>query len=100
MAFNATVNATAPLQLFSTNGIVVFVIGAMLVIVTGYIIYKVVKQLILNSIIGGIGLIVMHFVAPYIGYEVQINALNILIALIAGLPGLVIIALMVLFGIK
>ncbi len=103
MALNATLaNQTSAIvnqtfhgfSIVSANGLIILVVGALLFIVAGYIVYKILKNLIANAIIGGIGLIVLHFLAPMIGIEIPINLVNIIISILAGLPGLVIVILL------
>ena len=98
-AANATVAPS--LEVFSAPGIITLVVGIALVVAAFYIVYKVLKNVIANAIIGGVGLILMHFLFPFLfGFEVSIGLMNILIALIAGLPGLVIVIVLSLFGIR
>ncbi|MBN3036949.1 MAG: pro-sigmaK processing inhibitor BofA family protein [Candidatus Diapherotrites archaeon] len=103
---NATVGAaqsvaSPAVDILSLNGIIVLVIGTVLVIAAFYAVYKVLKNLVANAIIGGVGLIAMHFLFPlFLGLEVPISLLNIIVALLAGLPGLVIIVVFALFGVK
>ncbi len=82
------------INLFSVNGIILAIVGLALIIVAGYIVYKLLKNLVANAIIGGIGLIVLHFLAPSLGLEIPFSLTNIIISLIAGLPGLVIVVLL------
>ena len=98
---NPLENVTAPpVELTSITGIITLIIGLVLVVVAAYIVYKVLKNLIANAIIGGIGLIVLHFLFPMLfKIEVPITILNILICVIAGLPGLVIVVLLAVFGV-
>lgn len=95
------VNVTkAPLELTSPTGIVVLIIGLALVILAFYVVYRILKNLIANAIIGGIGLIVMHFVFPFLFHiDVPITLANIIICLIAGIPGLIIVIILSVFGI-
>lgn len=92
--------STPPLELTSPMGIITLVIGLVLVVVAAYIVYKLLKNLIANAIIGGIGLIVLHFLLPFLfKIEVPITLLNIVICVVAGLPGLVIVVVLSVFGI-
>lgn len=93
------VNFTAlPLNPYEPMGIVTIIIGVVLVVAAFYIFYKVVKDLVINAIVGGIGLVVLHFLVPFVGLEIPITLLTILIALVAGLPGLIILILLAVFG--
>ena len=91
-------NITALPSPYEPTGMLTLIIGVVLVVAAFYIFYRVIKDVVANGIIGGIGLVVLHFVAPLVGIEVEISLLNIVIALVGGLPGLVIIALMSVFG--
>ena len=90
----------APLELTSPAGIVVLIVGIALVVLAFYIVYKVLKNLVANAIIGGIGLIVMHFLfPPFLNMEIPISLANIIISLLAGVPGLIIVIILSVFGI-
>jgi len=95
------VNVTkAPLELTSPLGIVTAIIGIVLVVLAFYVVYRVLKNLIANAIIGGIGLIVMHFLFPVsFNVHIPINLANIIICLVAGIPGLIIVIILSVFGI-
>ena len=80
-------------NILSVQGIIIAIVGLALVIVAGYIVYKVLKNLVANAIIGGVGLIALHFLAPMVGLEIPFSLTNIIISLVAGLPGLVIVIL-------
>lgn len=89
-----------PLELTSPLGIVIIIIGIVLVVLAFYVVYKVLKNLIANAIIGGIGLIVMHFLFPTLFHiSIPINLANIIICLVAGIPGLIIVIILSVFGI-
>ncbi len=95
MNVTQAVNATGmSFSLLSANGLIIAIIGFLLFIVAGYIVYKILKNLIANAIIGGIGLIILHFLAPMVGVEIPLSITNIIISIIAGLPGLVIVILL------
>ncbi len=96
VAVNQTQVISQGIPLLSANGVIIAVIGLLLFIVAGYIVYKVLKNLIANAIIGGIGLIVLHFLGPMVGLEIPLSITNIIISIIAGLPGLVIVVLLTL----
>lgn len=83
---------------YEPTGLLTLIIGVVLVVAAFYIFYKVIKNIIANSIIGGIGLVVLHFIGPVVGIEIPLNILSIVIALIGGLPGLMILILMSIFG--
>lgn len=83
---------------YEPMGLLTIIIGVVLVVAAFYIFYKVIKNLIANAIIGGIGLIVLHLIAPFVGINIEINLLNIVIALVAGLPGLVILLVISVLG--
>ncbi|MCD4739847.1 pro-sigmaK processing inhibitor BofA family protein [archaeon] len=90
-----------PIDITSTTGIITLVIGLVLLVVAVYIVYKVLKNLIANAVIGGVGLIVLHFVIPhFFDVNIEMSLLNIVISLVAGLPGLVIVLILTLFGIS
>ena len=94
-------NFTAmPLNPYEPMGILTIIIGVVLVVAAFYIVFKVIKNLVANAIIGGVGLVVLHFVAPFVGLEVGISLMNIVIALVAGLPGLVVVVLLAVLGIS
>ena len=88
-------NATSlGFSIMSANGVIIAIIGVLLFIVAGYIVYKILKNLVANAIIGGLGLLVLHFLGPVVGLQVPLNLTNIIISIIAGLPGLVIVILL------
>ncbi len=88
---NATNFTVPPVSLTDPAGFFTLIIGVALVVIAIYIVFKVIKNLVVNAVLGGIGLIILHFVGPLIGLNIKINLINILISLIAGLPGLVIV---------
>ena len=93
-------NFTAlPLNPYEPMGILTIIIGVVLVVAAFYIVYKVIKNLVANAIIGGVGLVVLHFVAPFVGIKIGITLTNIVISLVAGLPGLVVVVLLAVLGI-
>lgn len=97
---NITNVTKAPLELTSPTGVVLLIVGLALVVLAFYVVYKVLKNLIANAIIGGIGLIIMHFVfPPLLHIKIPITLTNIIISLIAGIPGLIIVIILSVFGI-
>ncbi len=91
---NITQSHSIPLA--SANGVIIAIIGVLLFIVAGYIVYKILKNLVANAIIGGIGLIALHFLGPVVGLPIPLKLTNIIIGIVAGLPGLVIVVLLAL----
>ncbi|MFC2174638.1 pro-sigmaK processing inhibitor BofA family protein [archaeon] len=92
-------NFTAPaISFYEPSGLIVMIIGVVLIVAAFYVFFKIIKNVIANAIIGGIGLIVLHFVAPHVGVNIPIDLINIIIAIIGGLPGLAIILVFSLFG--
>ncbi|MCK4327617.1 MAG: pro-sigmaK processing inhibitor BofA family protein [Candidatus Diapherotrites archaeon] len=85
-------NFTAlPIAFNEPSGLIVLAVGAVVVVAAFYIFFRIIKDVIANAIIGGIGLIVLHFAGPHIGVSVPIDLINIVIAILGGLPGLAII---------
>lgn len=96
---NAT-NITALPAVPASLDMFTLIVGLALVVIMAFIAYKVFKNLVVNAIFGGLGLLVLHFlIGPFMDLEIPVSVANILIALIAGLPGLVIIVLLALMGI-
>jgi len=91
-------NFTALPDFTGTNSILLTVIAAALVVIGIYIVLKVVKSLIINAIMGGIGLIILNFFGPMVGLDIPLTMLNIVVALVAGIPGLVILILLAVMG--
>jgi hypothetical protein len=90
-----------PVNPFSGEGMVVAIVGLVLLVAAFYIVYKIVKDLIANAILGGIGLILLHFLLPQIlPFKVPLSLLNIVIAIVAGVPGLIIVILLTILGIS
>lgn len=99
---NVTTTATQvlpPVSFTDPAGFFTLIIGAALVVIAIYIVFKVIKNFVVNAIIGGIGLIVLHFIGPMIGLNIKISLLNIIICLISGLPGLVIVVILTMLSI-
>ncbi len=93
-------NFTAlPLNPYEPMGLITIIIGVVLVVAAFYVVYKVIKNLVANAIIGGVGLAVLHFLAPLVGISIKISLANIIISLVAGLPGLVVVVLLAVLGI-
>jgi hypothetical protein len=105
MDLNATVPSLnlleKPLEIGSPEGIITLLIGIALIVVSVFVVYKVMKNLVANAIIGGVGLILLHFGLPFFlgpEFHVPINAVNVVVCIIAGLPGLFIVLILSLFN--
>ncbi len=97
---NAT-NITALPAVPANLDLFALIVGLALVVIMAFIAYKVFKNLVVNAIFGGIGLLALHFfIGPFMGLDIPVSIGNMLIALIAGLPGLVIIVLLALMSIS
>jgi inhibitor of the pro-sigma K processing machinery len=92
-------NATTLPFAFDTGSIFTLIVGLALVIVAAYVVYKVLKSLVINAIAGGIGLLALHFLGPLVGFTMPITVNTILVCVIAGLPGLVIAVVLKLLGV-
>ena len=70
---NITNFTALPLNFYEPSGLIGLIIGIVVIVAAFYIFFKVIKDLIINAIIGGVGLIVLHFAAPYAGLAVPID---------------------------
>lgn len=79
-----------------------YLIALGLVLLIGRIFYKPLKGLfllLLNSILGGIGLFVFNMIFSGVGFTIAINAVTAAVCGLLGLPGLVLlIILKLIFG--
>ena len=82
-----------PLEILPGLAILVVAIAAFIAV---YYIFKVVKYLIVNSIVGLILLFISNFVLGMLnmGFSVEINWLSILICAVGGIPGVIIVILL------
>jgi hypothetical protein len=87
-----------PLEILPGLAILVVAIAAFIAV---YYIFKVVKYLIVNSIVGLILLFISNFVLGMLnmGFSVEINWLSILICAVGGIPGVIIVILLGLFNV-
>ncbi len=82
-----------PLEILTGLAILVVAIAAFIGV---YYFFKVVKYLVVNSIVGLILLFISNFVIGMLnmGFSVEINWLSILICAIGGIPGVIIVILL------
>ncbi len=84
-----------PLDFITINGLAILVvaIGAFVAV---YYVLKVIKYLIVNSIMGLILLFISNFVIGMLemGFSVDINWVSILICALGGIPGVIIVILL------
>lgn len=87
-------------DLITINGLAILVV-AIAAFIAVYYFLKVVKYLIVNSVIGIILLLVSNLVIGMmdLGFSVDINWVSILICAIAGIPGVIIVILLGFLGI-
>ena len=87
-----------PLEILPGLAILVVAIAAFIAV---YYIFKVVKYLIVNSIVGLILLFISNFVLGMLnmGFSVEINWLSILICAVGGIPGVIIVILLGFFNV-
>ncbi len=83
------------LDFITPNGLAILVV-AIAAFIAVYYFLKVVKYLIVNSIVGLILLFISNFVIGMLnlGFSVDINWVSILICAIAGIPGVLIVILL------
>jgi len=84
-----------PLDFITINGLAILVV-AIAAFVAVYYVLKVIKYLIVNSIIGLILLFISNFVIEMLdlGFSVDINWVSILICALGGIPGVIIVILL------
>lgn len=84
-----------PLDFITMNGLVILVV-AIAAFIAVYFFLKVVKYLVVNSIVGLILLFISNFVLGMLnmGFSVDINWVSILICAIGGIPGVMIVILL------
>jgi len=82
-----------PLEILPGLAILVVAIAAFIAV---YYFFKVVKYLVVNSIVGLILLFISNFVLGMLnmGFSVEINWVSILICAIGGIPGVIIVILL------
>jgi hypothetical protein len=100
MALNATSPAEGIIQLFPGQDAVILILGTLLLIVIFFIVIRVFKNIVANVIIGGVGLVLLHFLLPFLfGIQIPLSVMNVIIALVGGAAGLAIILVLTLFGV-
>jgi hypothetical protein len=84
-----------PLDFITINGLVILVV-AIAAFVAVYFFLKVVKYLVVNSIVGLILLFISNYVLGVLnmGFSVDINWVSILICAVGGIPGVMIVILL------
>lgn len=84
-----------PLDFITINGLAILVV-AIAAFVAVYYVLKVIKYLIVNSIIGLILLFISNFVIGMLdlGFSVDINWVSILVCALGGIPGVIIVILL------
>jgi hypothetical protein len=84
-----------PLDFITINGLAILVV-AIAAFVAVYYVLKVIKYLIVNSIMGLILLFISNFVIGMLdlGFSVDINWVSILICALGGIPGVIIVILL------
>lgn len=84
-----------PLDFITINGLIILVI-AIAAFIAVYFFLKVVKYLVVNSIVGLILLFISNFVLGMLnmGFSVDINWVSILICAVGGIPGVMIVILL------
>lgn len=82
-----------PLEILTGLAILVVAIAAFIAV---YYFFKVVKYLVVNSIVGLILLFISNFLLGMlnIGFSVDINWVSILICAVGGIPGVIIVILL------
>lgn len=87
-------------DLITPSGLLILIVAIAAFIAVFYFL-KVVKYLIVNSVIGLILLFVLQFVigALELGFNIDINLVSILICAIGGVPGVLIVVLLGFLGI-
>ena len=82
-----------PLEILTGLAILVVAIAAFIGV---YYFFKVVKYLVVNSIVGLILLFISNFVIGMLnmGFSVEINWVSILICAVRGIPGVIIVILL------
>ncbi len=84
-----------PLDFITINGLAILVV-AIAAFIAVYYVLKVIKYLIVNSIIGLILLFISNFVIGMLdlGFSVDINWVSILVCALGGIPGVIIVILL------
>ena len=84
-----------PLDFITINGLAILVV-AIAAFVAVYYVLKVIKYLIVNSIMGLILLFISNFVIGMLdlGFSVDINWVSIMICALGGIPGVIIVILL------
>jgi len=55
---------------------------------------KRVSRLILNSLLGGLALVIINLLGTFVGFRIAINPLNALVAGVFGIPGILLLILL------
>ncbi|MDF1557131.1 MAG: pro-sigmaK processing inhibitor BofA family protein [ANME-2 cluster archaeon] len=89
-----------PIDFISITGLAILVVAIAAFVAVFYVL-KVVKYLIVNSIIGLILLFISNFVIGMmdLGFSVDINWVSIMICALGGIPGVVIVILLGFLGV-
>ncbi|MCK4929127.1 MAG: pro-sigmaK processing inhibitor BofA family protein [Methanosarcinales archaeon] len=84
-----------PLDFITINGLAILVV-AIAAFVAVYYVLKVIKYLIVNSVVGLILLFVSNFALDMLelGFSVDINWVSVLICALGGIPGVIIVILL------
>ena len=87
-----------PLEILTGLVILVVAIAAFIAI---YYFFKVLKYLVVNSIVGLILLFISNFILEMLnmGFSVEINWVSVLICAVGGIPGVIIVILLGFLGV-
>ena len=89
-----------PLDFITLNGLAILVV-AIAAFIAVYYSLKVLKYLVVNSIVGLILLFISNFILGMLnmGFSVDVNWVSILICAVGGIPGVIIVILLGLFNV-
>lgn len=74
-----------------------YAFGILLLYIVGYLFLVPVKfllKLVVNSVLGGLALLVINWIGSFVGLEIPLNLLSAVVVGILGLPGLVLLYLL------
>ncbi|MCL7413520.1 MAG: pro-sigmaK processing inhibitor BofA family protein [ANME-2 cluster archaeon] len=89
-----------PLDFITYNGLAILVV-AIAAFIAVYYVLKVIKYLVVNSVVGLILLFISNFLINMLGlgFSVDINWVSVMICALGGIPGVIIVILLGFFNI-
>jgi len=95
-AVEATASSTATQP--SGWGLVGWIAAAIVLFVLAFFVLKFLKKILVNTVLGVLALIIIHYLAGPLGLNVKIGLVSVIVSAVLGLAGVGLLILLALFG--